>query len=451
MSKLNSLKKNTFFSFVTQILNYITPFIIAPYISRVLLPEGIGIYSYAYSIVSYFQMIVVFGFSISAIKAISKERDNKEKYSSYFWNTLFIRLLFFVLCLLTYIILTCFGVFGKNIDVNIFWALSLVLIGDALDCGFLFQGLEKFKTVSIVNLVCNVIYLLAIFLFVKDKNDILLYTLLKSGLKVVISLVYMFLSWSLICKPKIEKSLLKEILIQSFIFFIPTLTMTISPSIDQTMLGTLSNNIEVGYYQQIHKIVNLVSALVYALSPVFLSRISYMMKNAENLSISKTIISALDFASFIVTPLFFGLFVIAKYFIPAYFGDEFINAIPVLYCFLPYTVLTPFASLIINSYYYPSGKVNQCTMFLIISILINFGLNIPMIRYFGAVGAAIASSISNIVLLVLLVLFSRKVIDYFAFLRLFWKKIISGSAMFLIILLLNLAISSFTNDRFIIL
>ena len=89
-------------------------------------------------------------------------------------------------------------------------------------------------------------------------------------------------------------------------------------------------------------------------------------------------------------------------------------------------------------------------MFLIISILINFGLNIPMIRYFGAVGAAIASSISNIVLLVLLVLFSRKVIDYFAFLRLFWKKIISGSAMFLIILLLNLAIISFTNDRFII-
>ena len=55
-----------------------------------------------------------------------------------------------------------------------------------------------------------------------------------------------------------------------------------------------------------------------------------------------------------------------------------------------------------------------------------------------------------IVLLVLLVLFSRKVIDYFAFLRLFWKKIISGSAMFLIILLLNLAIILFTNDRFII-
>ena len=51
-----SLKVNFIFNFISQILNLILPLITAPYIARVLLEEGIGQFSYAFSIITYFTL-----------------------------------------------------------------------------------------------------------------------------------------------------------------------------------------------------------------------------------------------------------------------------------------------------------------------------------------------------------------------------------------------------------
>lgn len=55
MSKEPNIKKNFLYSTAYQILNVITPFITAPYVSRVLGAEGIGIQStpHQYSIFFY--------------------------------------------------------------------------------------------------------------------------------------------------------------------------------------------------------------------------------------------------------------------------------------------------------------------------------------------------------------------------------------------------------------
>ena len=56
MKKVN---KNFMYNMVYQILLYIIPFIVTPYISRVLGAENIGIYSYTYSIVTYFMLLTL--------------------------------------------------------------------------------------------------------------------------------------------------------------------------------------------------------------------------------------------------------------------------------------------------------------------------------------------------------------------------------------------------------
>ena len=52
-----SLKINTIFNAFYQILALIVPLISAPYISRVLGPANNGLYSFYYSIVTYFILI----------------------------------------------------------------------------------------------------------------------------------------------------------------------------------------------------------------------------------------------------------------------------------------------------------------------------------------------------------------------------------------------------------
>ena len=62
-----SIKKNVIINTIYQLLIIIVPFITVPYVSRVLGPEGVGVYSYTRSIVSYFTNIVSPTFKLFSI------------------------------------------------------------------------------------------------------------------------------------------------------------------------------------------------------------------------------------------------------------------------------------------------------------------------------------------------------------------------------------------------
>ena len=61
MTKKKSLTKNYIYNASYQVLALITPLITTPYLSRVLEADGIGVYSFTTSIVSYFTMFGVLG------------------------------------------------------------------------------------------------------------------------------------------------------------------------------------------------------------------------------------------------------------------------------------------------------------------------------------------------------------------------------------------------------
>ena len=73
MKKVN---KNFMYNMVYQILLYIIPFIVTPYISRVLGAENIGIYSYTYSIVTYFMLLTLLGINNYGTRNIAKNHKN---------------------------------------------------------------------------------------------------------------------------------------------------------------------------------------------------------------------------------------------------------------------------------------------------------------------------------------------------------------------------------------
>ena len=56
-----SVKKNYTYSLLYQILTMIIPFITAPYVARVLGADGVGIYSYTQSYMTYFTLIAALG------------------------------------------------------------------------------------------------------------------------------------------------------------------------------------------------------------------------------------------------------------------------------------------------------------------------------------------------------------------------------------------------------
>ena len=76
-----SVTKNYIYNLMYQVLVLILPLITAPYISRVLGAENIGIYSFTLSISAYFILFGSLGIALYGQREIAYVQDNKKKYS----------------------------------------------------------------------------------------------------------------------------------------------------------------------------------------------------------------------------------------------------------------------------------------------------------------------------------------------------------------------------------
>ena len=437
-NKKNTYKKNLAENTITQIILYFTPLLLSPYVSRVLLPEGIGEYSYANSIVYYFSVFVSFGFLSLGNRQISLYKDNKDEYSKEFWSIIFSKMINFFLVSIIYFILLCCGFFNNiGVNVKIISLLYITILSNAFDINFLFQGLCKFRIISLVQVISNIMYAICIVFFVKGTDDLYNYCFLKSFLNFFVDCIMWIISIKLLNKPSFEKEKIISIYKKSFLFFLPNLVMTITPMIDQTMLGFLASNKQVGFYEQMYKIISMLGSLSYGLTPVILSHLSYLYNEKKYDICKEKIYNAISFVSLIIVPITFGLIVISKYFVPLYFGNEFLDAVPVLIILSFSLLFSTINSILINAYYYPTMKVKLATSLMACSSTLNLIANIFAIKKFGAVGASITTTLLSFICSILYFIFSKNFISLKLVLRRNIKTMLSALIMFIIIFLLN--------------
>lgn len=442
-----SFKQNIAFNLIVQILTYFIPLIITPYITRVLGVTGVGTASYVLSIVGYFSIIVSWGFDSYGSKKISASRDCKEEYSKIFWNIYLGKLFIFLVSFSVYFSLCYLGVFGDTIDINIYLVASILIFAQFTNITFLFSGIEKFKIISIVQLITNAILLLLVFLLVKKPQDVYIFVILKTSQLLLSFLILWFISSRYLVKPVFSFQTLRNCFVESIPFLVPALAPTLATSIDQTMIGTLSSIDEVAYYQESLKIILLICALFYSVSPVGLSRFSYLFKQGKIDEVVEKTQGLFNLLSFVIFPSIAGLYAIGRFIIVAYLGFDFQPSVYVLYILLPMLFTSSINSVLMNCYYYPVGKTKFVAFVFASSLTLNISLNILFIRLWGSVGAAISTLLTDSSQMLLLFIFCSKTMKLTKMFSKTYKSllcsIIMGAFVFAIGLLLNM--NGFSN------
>lgn len=437
VDKRPSFKKNYLFNLIVQILTYLVPLITAPYLSRVLTPTGIGVNSFANSIATYFTLFISFGFSTYGTKEISKLHTSKHDYSIVFWNIVFAQFFIFCLAFPTYFLMAYFWGFGGQIDKNVFVIYSLTLVSTVLATTFLYQGLENFKTISLITIGARIVTAIMYFIFVKSADDLLIYILIS----VSTNLSIVILCW-IFAIPKVEKPRWHDIHIfhylkEGMIYFFPTVAVSVYTIIDHTMLGYLSTTEEVGYYEEAYKIITIVIALVNAISPLALARISALIAEGNEAEVEHKILQTGELYGILAFPCFLGLYAVGRYFIPTYFGEDYTASVQVLYWLLPLIIFIPISNQVGNAYYVPRNKITMTIWFYAIGAVMNCVCNFFAIRSMGAQGAAIVSLIAEGVISLLFVLFSWKHMPYRKIGLSLLKPLLAAAAMFGILMALN--------------
>ena len=173
-NKNTSVKLNFLMNAILTISAFIFPLITFPYVSRILLPEGTGKVSFATSVVTYFALFAQLGIPTYGIRACAKVRDNKEKLTRTVQEIFIINI---VMSLITYIVF--FLVLNidprMQADKTLFVITSSTILFNAIGMDWLYKGLEKYTYITIRSIIFKFIALLAMFMFVHQKSDYIVY------------------------------------------------------------------------------------------------------------------------------------------------------------------------------------------------------------------------------------------------------------------------------------
>ena len=199
-SKEPSLIKNYLYNLSYKLLAILIPIITTPYIARVLKAESIGAFSYTQSLATYFSIFGIMGLDLYGQLQISKTRDNKERLSQSFCEIFISKLITSVISITIYaVFVACYKQYSQLLLV-----MGIMLIANAFDISWLFQGIENFKNVVIRNYIIKLVGLVLILLFVKSKDDVVLYAIIIQSTTLLGNLTLWYRIKSIITFKRVE-------------------------------------------------------------------------------------------------------------------------------------------------------------------------------------------------------------------------------------------------------
>lgn len=435
-----SVKKNFVINIIYQIALILFSLIVIPYVSRVLGEDGIGKYSFANTLNTYFLIISSLGFSTYAKREIAKSRNDKYKQCKIFWEVNICRGLFVCLIFIIDLILIFCGVFGKY--TNLMLILSLYLVSVALDISFFFYGNEEFGKVISLNLIIKTIGTVFIFIFVKQPSHVWLYALINC----LISFFSILFAWFFL-KKKLVKVRFSELrpfrhLKGTLILYIPSLALSLYNLIDNSLIGFITqSDAENGYYMQSEKIVKKILLVVNCLSVVMLPRNTHEISCGNLNKAKENIYNSLACIWLFGLPMTGGIIFAANNFIPWFLGASFNKSILLLQVLSALIIFIGASTVIGEQYLLPNRKDKHYVWAIIIGVVVSLLVNIPLIYCLGSLGAALTTAIAEFVILLIMLCMVAKELSLKRIFKSFVKPFVATLIMCLVIAPLSVVLS----------
>lgn len=433
MQKDNT-KTNFLFQMFYQIITLVIPLIIAPYLTRTLGDNSLGIYTYTFSIMSCFMAIARLGIDKYGQRVIAATRDDLEQLRITFWSLYVVHAFFTVFALLVYFLFLHFIVERYYI---VYLIQGLALLGVIFDITWFFYGIENFKFVVIENLCVKTLELVLIFAFVKNQSDLNIYVFIMSlsiciGYMVVLPFVIKRI------KPiKITWFDIKQHIKPLLILFFAVLATTAYQMIDKTLLGLLSTTANVAYYEYANKIVNVPVNLVYVTGTVLMPRACAYAAKKDVINQIKYIDYSLNFVCFLGFGAIFGFLSISKLFTLIYYGADFINCGSVMMALCPVIIFLGIENIVRTQYMIPNKMDKEFTICIVLTAVVNLIVSLILIPIIGTFGAVVGTIIAEFVCTIIQIYLCRSIIKIKKIIKTSIPYILSGIIMYLIIFLIK--------------
>lgn len=396
---MKSIRSNFIYNTILNVCNVIFPLITAPYIARVLEPDGVGLFSFANTYAGYFAMVAVLGIPTYGIRSVAKVREDKNKLEDLLSELMTLSLLSTMIVTAVYVS-SLVVIHRLRINYIIFLIAGLSLYFAPIKINWFYQGIEDFSYITLRSLFVRTLSIIAIFVFVKTKSDLIIYILIYALGSVVGDIWNYLRLLSQGIKPRIKFLGLKSHLRPVLILFISSVAISIYTILDTIMLGFMSDYSQVGYYNNASHLSKTVLAVVTSLAAVAIPRVSNYHENGMFEEINKLIDKSFSVVSFMAIPATVGLACIAPVFVPLFYGNGFLGTVIPLRILSLIIIAIGFSNLLGMQVLVGLGKDSLLLYSVIVGAVINFIFNVLLIPKLGAVGASVSSVIAEFAVLV---------------------------------------------------
>jgi len=388
---------NYIYLLLIQGTNFILPLITFPYLVRTLGLEKYGVVMIASSLVVFLNIVVDFGFNISATREVSIIRNNKEKLSTYYWNVFYTKLLllFISFLFLIFLILT----FEKFQSEYLIYLFSFgIVFGQNIFPAWFFQGIERMKVITIINVLAKIIFAISIFIFINNESEYIRVPIFNSLGFIISGIIGFLISLKYVDYHKPKFMIMKGFINENKNLIASNFATSIYTSGNTFILGMIGGDTIAGVYSSMEKLVmatkTIYTPLYQAIFPWLANKskteiITFINKLKKPILISGIIISSI-------------IYIFAEPILNLVYNDPIINSYAYIFKILGFIALVASLNMIYVSLCFPSLKLYKFRMIpMVLGGIINLVLAIIGASFYSILGTAIAAVFSEFMILII--------------------------------------------------
>lgn len=412
------VKKNFGYNLILTGCNYIFPLIIFPYISRVLGVEQIGVCNFVDGIINYFIIFSMLGISSFGVREIARCGNNITQRNIVFSNLVFTNLLLTVLSVSSLVV--CTYTIPKLLPYKEFLLVGILKIFfNVFLIEWFFQGIERFKYITIRSVIVRILYLIAIFIFVKSKEDSLVYFFLTSLMIVVnacTNWIYSINFRTFDFKHLRLRAFIKPILVFGYYRILTSMYTTFNT----IFLGFTSGDVEVGFFSTATKLYTIIMAVFSAFTAVMIPRVSAMLRNKEYDKVQSIADQTFEILFLIAVPVISFCLFYAQEIIYIIAGAGYAGAVLPFKIVIFLLAIIGMEQIVIQQFLMASNSNRSIMIVSTVGAVSGILLNLLITPKFGAVGSAISWSVSEILVLLSGIVLMKKYIG----ITIRWQRLI---------------------------
>lgn len=393
-----SIRKNFGYNLILTLCNYLFPLITYPYVSRVLGADKIGVCGIVDGIVNYFVIFSMLGIGSYGVREIARCGSDLKRRSSVFTNLFIVNVLLTIISVAILVVATLY--FDRLQPYKPFLFIGVLkIVFNLFLIEWFFQGIERFKYITLRSVAVNTVYVVSVLLFVKNSNDVLLYYLLTTLVVVVNALCNWYCSrafrqWNF------KGLCITGCLLPIFTFGYYRVLTSMYTTFNVIFLGFVAGDTQAGYFTTATKLYTILMAVFTAFTTVMIPRVSAMLHAGEHNKLQRMANDTFDLLFLLSLPLIIFVLFFSPQIISLLAGSGYEGAILPFRIVILLLIVIGMEQIVVQQFLMASPSNRPIMIVSTLGAFTGIAVNLWLTPRYGAVGSALAWSFSEVAVLV---------------------------------------------------